>query len=58
VSELAARIAEAVNAIPIVDSHEHLSPQEQRARRHAMGGVVRFSLFPFHETGSTAQPLF
>jgi hypothetical protein len=32
--------------------------EEERARRHAMGGVVRFSLFPFHETGSTAQPLF
>ena len=57
-SELAARIAEAVNAIALVDTHEHLLSEEERARRHAMGGVVRFSLFPFHETGSTAQPLF
>jgi hypothetical protein len=32
VSELAARIAEAVNAIALVDTHEHLLSEEERAR--------------------------
>jgi len=44
VSELAARIAEAVNAIALVDTHEHLLSEEERGR-----AAVDFSyLFPHY----------
>lgn len=43
-SDLSARIAEAVNAIPIVDTHEHLLSEEERSR-----AAVDFSyLFPHY----------